>query len=110
MSTLSILKELQNAAEREAQGDKYAHMELLRGMQRLQNAITTPPEKMLRMRFQIYQNVCVRLAQEHGVLQALAANGRMSAKEISASTKVDELLIGMLHKLLGASASSDTVF
>jgi hypothetical protein len=96
MSTLAILKELQAAAEREAQGDKYAHMELLRGMQRLQNTITTPPEKMMRMRFQIYHNVCVRLAQEHGVLQALAAKGRMSAKELSAETKTEELLIGTL--------------
>lgn len=93
MSTLAILKELQNAAEREAQGDKYAHVELLRGAQKLQNAITTPADKMTRLRFQMYQNVCVRLAQEHGVLQALAANGRMSAKELSTATKADELLI-----------------
>jgi hypothetical protein len=94
MSTLAILKELQNAAEREAQGDRYAHIELLRGVQKLQNAITTPADKMTRLRFQFYQNVCVRLAQEHGVLQALAANGRMSAKELSTATGTDEILIG----------------
>lgn len=93
-STLEILKELQAIAEREAQGDKYAHLELLGGLQRLQNAVATPAEKMLRIRFQMYQNVCVRIAQEYGILQALVAKGRASADDLSAATKVDALLIG----------------
>lgn len=95
MSTLEVLAELQAAAEREANGDKHAHLELLKGVQKLQNLITTPAEKMLRMRFQVYQNVCVRIAQEKGILQALATKHRSTARELSDATGADELLIGM---------------
>lgn len=94
-TTLEILKQLQDAAEREAQGDEFAHMELLSGVQRLQNAVSSPAEKMLRMRFGMYHNVCVRLAQEYGVLQALAASdARMTALRLSETTGAGELLIG----------------
>lgn len=94
MSTVAILKELLQVAEREGEGDRFAHLELLNGVQRLQNAVTTPVEKMMRMRFQIYQNPCVRLAQELGILAALAKAGNASAEELSGTTKADALLIG----------------
>lgn len=80
-------------AEREAQGDKFAHLELLKGVQKLQNVVTTPVEKMLKMRFQLYQNVCVRLSQEYGIFEALVNAGRASASQLSETTKIDERLI-----------------
>ncbi|KAI1856443.1 hypothetical protein JX265_011690 [Neoarthrinium moseri] len=63
MSISSALADLQHAADRDAEGDELAQMELLSGLQKLQNLLTTPPEKFLRMSFQMYQNVSVRLVQ-----------------------------------------------
>jgi hypothetical protein len=72
-------------------------MELLSGLQRLQNSVTSPAEKMLRLRFQVCQNACVRNAQEYGILQALVAKGdQATADDLSAVTKVEALLIGKL--------------
>lgn len=99
MSTIQLLAELQWAAEREANGDKHAHLELLKGVQKLQNLVATPTEKMMRIRFQAYQNVCVRIAQEKGILQALVTNGRSTAQELSKATGADELLIGMKNEI-----------
>lgn len=94
-AVLNIIKEVQDAAEREVKGDTTAHVELLKGIQKLQIAATNPTEKFLRIRFQIYQNVCIRIAQEYGILQALVTNKKkMSAQELSQVTKADELLIG----------------
>ncbi|KAK6207292.1 hypothetical protein LQW54_007250 [Pestalotiopsis sp. IQ-011] len=104
MSTLELLAELQQAAEREANGDKHAHLELLKGVQKLQNLVATPTEKMMRIRFQAYQNVCVRVAQEKGILQALVAKGHSTARELSEATGADELLIVRIMRLLSIIA------
>ncbi|KAI4594720.1 hypothetical protein KJ359_007523 [Pestalotiopsis sp. 9143b] len=109
MSTLELLAELQQAAEREANGDKHAHLELLKGVQRLQNLVATPTEKMMRIRFQAYQNVCVRVAQEKGILQALVAKGRSTAWELSEATGADELLIVRIMRLLSIIGIVDEV-
>ncbi|KAI0167667.1 O-methyltransferase [Pestalotiopsis sp. NC0098] len=109
MSTIQLLAELQRAAEREANGDKHAHLELLKGVQKLQNLVATPTEKMMRIRFQAYQNVCVRIAQEKGILQALVTNGRSTAQELSKATGADELLIVRIMRLLSIIAIVDEV-
>lgn len=99
MSALEIIKDLQLLAEREARGETSAkvHSQLVHGIQRLQASITTPAEKLFRMRFDICQTVCVRLAQQHGILQNLSKDGHATAAELSVATGADELLIGRLH-------------
>ena len=59
--------------------------------------MTTPKEKLLQIRFQMYQNVCLRLAQEYGILQALSESDTMTVKQLSETTKADTLLIGMVE-------------
>ncbi|KAH8669004.1 putative O-methyltransferase [Xylariales sp. PMI_506] len=109
MSTLDILKELQGLVEREAQGDKLAHVQLLSGVQKLQNAITSPIEKMTRMRLQVFQNISVRLAQEHGILQALVAGSRMTAEQLSKTTGVDAPHIVRIMRLVTYIGLADEV-
>jgi hypothetical protein len=94
MTTLEILKQLQFLAEREAQGDRLAHLELLKGLQQLQNAVTTPHEKITRLIHQVQQNISLRLAQEYGILQALVASSQATAGQLSAAVNVDEFTIG----------------
>jgi len=101
MSALEIIKLVQDAAEREANGDASAHHELVNAVQRLQKAITTPVEKMIRLRFQCIMNVCIRVCQEWGILQALAARkAPMTAAELSQETSVDELMIVRIIRLV----------
>ncbi|KAF3013721.1 hypothetical protein E8E14_005703 [Neopestalotiopsis sp. 37M] len=107
--TLELLAELQQVAQREANGDKYAHLELLEGVQKLQNLVTTPAEKMMKMRFQPYQNVCVRVAQEKGILQTLAAKRRCTARELSDATGAKELLIVRIMRLITIIGIADEV-
>lgn len=96
MATLELIKGLQQLAEREARGENPAvvHSQLLDGIQKLQASVTTPAEKLFRMRFDVCQTVCVRLAQQHGILQSLSKDGRATAAGISTATGADELLIG----------------
>ena len=94
MTVLDEIKFIQDAAIREASGDPTAHVELLSGIQKLQVAATTPTEKMLRIRFAPYQNVCIRIAQERQLLHALVERtGKMTAAELATETQTDELLI-----------------
>lgn len=96
MATLELIRGLQDLAEQEARGENpaFVHSQLLDGIQKLQASVTTPAEKLFRMRFDICQTVCVRLAQQHEILQSLSKNGRASAVGLSTATGVDELLIG----------------
>lgn len=96
MSLLEAVKQVQDAAARELNGDPTAHAELLESIHKLQVVATTPAEKEQWIRFQIYQNASLRMALEYGILQALAGElGKaMSAAELSQVTKADELLIG----------------
>ncbi|KAH8885725.1 S-adenosyl-L-methionine-dependent methyltransferase [Thozetella sp. PMI_491] len=109
MTTQSILEELQDAADRQDQGDKFARMDLLNGLQKLQNAVLTPDEKMTRMQFQMYQNSCLRLAQEHGIIQELASNGRASAEQLGAATKTDPVRVARIMRLLTIIGVADEV-
>lgn len=97
MATLKLIKDLQHLAEQEARGETPAlvHSQLLDGIQKLQALVTTPAEKLFRMRFDVCQTVCVRLAQQHGILQSLSKDGRATAAELSTVTGADELWIGM---------------
>lgn len=97
MATLDLIKDLQLLAEQEARGESPAvvHSQLLDGIQKLHASVTSPAEKLFRMRFDICQTVCVRLAQQLGVLQSLSKDGRATAAELSVATGADELLIGM---------------
>lgn len=96
MTTLELIKKLQHLAEQEAQGESptLVHSQLLQGIQKLQVSVTTPAEKLFRMRFEICQSVCVRLAQQHGILQSLSKDGRATATELSGATGANESLIG----------------
>lgn len=104
METNEIIERLQQLAGKVAQSETSAEAQaqVLEGIQQLRNAITTPVEKLFRMRFAVCQNVCVRLAQELGILQALlpaeeAAPGEqveVSAEKLSTATQTDELLVG----------------
>lgn len=98
MATLELIKDLQHLAEQEARGENPAlvHSQLLGAIQKLQAAVTTPAEKLFRMRFDTCQTVCVRLAQQHGILQSLTKSGRATAAGLGMATAVDELLIGRL--------------
>lgn len=97
MATLDLIKDLQHLAEQEARGENPAlvHSQLLDGIQKLQVSVTTPAEKLFRMRFDVCQTVCVRLAQQHGILQILSKDGRATAAELSIATGANELWIGM---------------
>lgn len=102
MATLELIRGLQDLAEQEARGENpaFVHSQLLDGIQKLQASVTTPAEKLFRMRFDICQTVCVRLAQQHEILQSLSKNGRASAVGLSMATGVDELLIGRSPHIL----------
>lgn len=97
MATLKLIKDLQHLAEQEARGETPAlvHSQLLDGIQKLQASVTTPAEKLFRMRFDVCQTVCVRLAQQRGILQSLSKDGRATAAELSTVTGADELWIGV---------------
>jgi hypothetical protein len=100
MALTDLIQEVQDAAAREASGDPAAHMQLLDSLQRLQNAAWTPMEKMTRLRNQLYHNACVRLGQKYGILQSLSTSKEATAMELSQATKVDELLIIRLMRIL----------
>ncbi|KAK6392572.1 hypothetical protein LTR65_003703 [Meristemomyces frigidus] len=106
------LVRLQQAAEADARGDPVAHVQLLQEIHRLQLAAETPAERTMRMRFQILQNLCVRIAIEVNVLQAIAAaNGRpVTAAELAQTTGADELLIIRIMRVItyvGICAETD---
>jgi len=110
MSTLELIKLVQDAAEREANGDATAHHELVNAVQQLHRAVTTPVEKMIRLRFQCIMNVCIRVCQEWGILQALAArNTHTTAAELSQETSVDELMIVRILRLVVHAGLVDEV-
>lgn len=104
MTTLELIKKLQHLAEQEARGGSPAlvHSQLLEGIQKLQVSVTSPAEKLFRMRFDICQSVCVRLAQRHGILQSLSKDGRATATELSGATGADEFLIGRFSYIYNA--------
>ena len=94
---LEKVRDVQDAAQRQAKGDDpTAHLDLLQAIQRLQNVASTPTEKFYNLRFQPYQHLCIRMAQEGGILQALASKdgGVVGARELALETGVEESLIG----------------
>lgn len=117
MAVLNSLIRVQKAAEAQARGDPAAHGQLLQEIHNLQLEAETPAETTMRMRFQvresldrtrvamaltrgftllqILQNLCVRIAIEYKVLQAIAAgNGSpVTAAELAQTTQTDELMI-----------------
>lgn len=97
MTTLELIKDLQRLAEQEVRGENPAvvHSQLLDGIQKLKASVTTPADKLFHMRFDICQTVCVRIAQQHGILRSLSDNGCATAAELSMATCANELLIGM---------------
>ncbi|KAK5120792.1 hypothetical protein LTR85_005858 [Meristemomyces frigidus] len=112
MTVVEALDRVRQAAEADARRDPVAHVQLLQEIHRLQLEAETPAEKTMRMRFQILQNLCVRIAIEYNVLQAIAAaSGRpVTAAELSTKMGVDELLIIRIMRVItyaGICAESD---
>lgn len=102
MIVLEILKRMQNVADAQERGDPAAHAELLKEIHNLQMAVETPAEKTMRIRLQVFQNICIRLCLEYGILQAIAARkgAKVTAAEISQETGAPELLITRLMRLV----------
>ncbi|KAI4108835.1 MAG: hypothetical protein L6R37_000833 [Teloschistes peruensis] len=92
-SVLSELQKLEELAAADAAGDAKAHGELLKGISRLLIVAETPLETTSRLNF---QNICIRIAIESRWLHTIASrNGEaITAAEVSAATRTDELLIG----------------
>lgn len=97
MTTLELIKDLQRLPEQEVRGENPAvvHSQLLDGIQKLKTSVTTPADKLFHMRFDICQTVCVRIAQQCGILRSLSNNGCATAAELSMPPCANELLIGM---------------
>ncbi|KAF2721796.1 hypothetical protein K431DRAFT_284484 [Polychaeton citri CBS 116435] len=53
MSAGDIVTRMQSIAEADAAGDAAAHIKLLEEIDNLRQAVETPVEKMMRMRFQV---------------------------------------------------------
>lgn len=103
MSTLSrALQNVQAAAAEASAEDPDAHTKLLREINRLRDAAETPADRLMRMRFHYLENLCVRVAIELGVLQAIAAKKGQSvtAAELALETGADELLIIRVMRLV----------
>ncbi|CAK3792409.1 S-adenosyl-L-methionine-dependent methyltransferase [Lecanosticta acicola] len=103
MSVVDILQGLKDhAAESEANGGAVAHARLLEGIHQLRLAAETPAEKLMRMRFEINGHLCVRLAIEYGLLQAIAAmkGSNITAAGLAQETGCDELLIIRIMRLV----------
>lgn len=85
MTTLELIQDLQHLAGQEAQGNNPAliHCQLFHGSQKLQASVTSPTEKLSCMHFDVCQSVCVRLAQQHEILQRLSKDGRPTAAELT---------------------------
>ncbi|KAI4243074.1 MAG: hypothetical protein LQ352_007105 [Teloschistes flavicans] len=93
---LNQLQKLEKLAAADAAGDAKAHGELLKGISQLLVLAETPLETTSRLNFQPLQNICIRIAIENYWLQTIASRDRepVTAAEVSAATKTDELLIG----------------
>lgn len=95
MTVLDALERVRAAAEADATGDPAAHKTLLDEIHKLRLAAETPAEKCMRKRFEILDNLCIRVALELGILQAIAAKkgSVVSAAQLSRETGADELMI-----------------
>lgn len=122
MSTISMaLERVRFAAEAHASGDPAASGELLKEIHNLRMAAETPEEKTSRLRWELMQPICIRVAIEYGMLQAVADHkgADVSAAELASETGADELLIIRVMRLItyqkiceetgpGLYASNDT--
>ncbi|KAL8776123.1 MAG: hypothetical protein Q9194_003354 [Teloschistes cf. exilis] len=95
-SVLCELQKLEKLAAADAAGDAKAHGELLKGISRLLIVAETPLETTSRLNFQPLQNICIRIAIENRWLHTIASRDGepITAAEVSAATRTDELLIG----------------
>ncbi|KAL8708440.1 MAG: hypothetical protein Q9225_007601 [Loekoesia sp. 1 TL-2023] len=100
-AVLDELRRLEKLAAADAAGDAKAHGELLKGLGTLLLAAETPVETISRLNFQPLQNICIRVAVENRWLQAVASrDGKpITAAEVSAMTRTDELLISELNQV-----------
>ncbi|KAI4198040.1 MAG: hypothetical protein LQ350_005551 [Teloschistes chrysophthalmus] len=95
-AVLNELEKLEKLAAADAGGDAKAHGELLKGISRLLIVAETPLETTSRLNFQPLQNICIRIAIENRWLHTIASRDgeSITAAEVSAATRTDELLIG----------------
>lgn len=97
-----ILQRVQEAAKEDAKGDAAAHAVLLKEISALRDAVESPDERLMRMRFHQNENLCIRVLIEYGVLQAIASkNGQeVSVAQLAKETGADELLIVRCMRLV----------
>lgn len=96
MSALEdAIQRVQAAAKQDTTGDPAAHVALLKEISNLRDAAETPADRLMRMRFHHIENLCIRVAIELGILQAIAAKGGkpITAASLAQDLNVDELLI-----------------
>ncbi|KAL8705630.1 MAG: hypothetical protein Q9201_001267 [Fulgogasparrea decipioides] len=119
MELSKAIADVQKAAEADKTGRGQSHVALLEAVRRLNLAVETPAETLMRMRFELkklpsiqpLQSAAIRLALEGGFLDAIAAaNGHtLTASEIAKKTNYDELLITRIMRLVTWAGVCDEV-
>ena len=100
VAVLALIDDVKTAALLDSPHNPSAHAKLLDTIHKLNIAAETPLESILRVQFQLQQNVAIRVALEMGILEALVQDGQssMGAACLAERCGGEPSLISMLPK------------
>ncbi|MCJ1352911.1 MAG: hypothetical protein MMC33_002895 [Icmadophila ericetorum] len=111
VAVLALIDDVKTAALLDSPHNPSAHAKLLDTIHKLNIAAETPLESILRVQFQLQQNVAIRVALEMGILEALVQDGQssMGAACLAERCGGEPSLIIRIMRLLAAMSFCDEV-
>ncbi|KAN0103383.1 S-adenosyl-L-methionine-dependent methyltransferase [Hyaloscypha variabilis] len=104
MDLLSLVQKIQTEAELLSSGNETARARLLHAIQKLNIAVETPTQTLMRISYQPVQNVAIRIAVEMGLPAAIVAGKgeAVIATELARKSGADVRLVVRIMRVLVA--------